>query len=87
MKVQKLNRRQAHQTLYLSRFKFTLKYVPGTKIGKIDRFSKILDQKVGVEKDNDNQTLIKKQQIHSLAEVVIKGPKVDIIEKTREKDK
>ena len=40
MKVQKLNRRQAHQALYLSRFDFTLKHVPGTKIGKADGLSR-----------------------------------------------
>jgi len=40
MKTQKLNQRQAHWALYLSRFNFTLKHVPGTKIGKADRLSK-----------------------------------------------
>jgi len=29
------------------------------KIGKVDRLSKRLDWKVGVEKDNENQKLIK----------------------------
>ena len=78
MKVQKLNRRQAYQTLYLSRFDFTLKYILGTKMKKTDRR---LDQKVGVEKYNENQTLIKIQQICSLAEVIIEGLEVNIIEK------
>jgi len=32
MKVQKLNRRQARWALYLSRFDFMLKHVPGSKI-------------------------------------------------------
>jgi len=40
MKVQKLNKRQAHWTLYLSRFDFTLEHVPGTKIRKINGLSK-----------------------------------------------
>ena len=78
MKVQKLNRRQAYQTLYLSRFDFTLKYILGTKMKKTNRR---LDQKVGVEKYNENQTLIKIQQICSLAEVIIEGLEVNIIEK------
>ena len=43
----------------MSRFDFTLKYVPDTKIGKADRLSKRLDWKVGVEKDNKNQVFIK----------------------------
>ena len=57
---------------------------------KANEISKRPDQKVGVKKDNKNQTLIKEQQIHSLAEVVIEGPKVDILEKikiARDKDK
>jgi len=37
-----------------------------------------------MEKDNGNQTLIKEQWIHSLVEVVIEGPKVDILEKRRQ---
>ena len=40
MKVQKLNRRQAQWALYLSRFDFTLKYVPETKIRKADGLSR-----------------------------------------------
>jgi len=36
MKEQKLNQRQARWALYLSRFDFTLKHVPGTKMGKVD---------------------------------------------------
>ena len=48
MKVQKLNQRQAHWALYLSRFDFILKHIPGTKMGKMNRLSKILDWKVGI---------------------------------------
>jgi len=59
MKVQKLNRRQARWILYLSQFDFTLKYVSGTKMGKVDRLSRRSDWKVGVEKDNENQVFIK----------------------------
>ena len=54
-----------------------------TKIGKANRLSRRLDQKVRVEKYNENQTLIKEQQIYSLAEVVIEGPKVNILEKNK----
>ena len=59
MKAQKLNCRQARWALYLSRFDFTLKHVPGTKIGKADGLSRRSDWKIGVDKDNKNQTLIK----------------------------
>ena len=40
MKAQKLNRRQARWALYLSRFNFTLKHVPGSKMGKADSLSR-----------------------------------------------
>jgi len=48
---------------------------------KADKLSRKLDWKVGVEKGNENQILIKEQWIYSLAEVVIEGPKVEILEK------
>jgi len=43
MKAQQLNCRQARWALYLSRFDFTLKHVPGTKIEKADGLSRQLD--------------------------------------------
>jgi len=45
-----LNRRQAYWVLYLSRFDFTLKYVPGTKMGKADKLSRRPNWKIGVKK-------------------------------------
>jgi len=90
MKAQKLNWRQAHWALYLSRFDFTLKHIPGTKMGKTDGLSRRLDWKVGVEKNNDNQVFIKNGWLYNLYEVVIEGPEVDILEKikkARSKDK
>jgi len=59
MKAQKLNRRQAQWALYLSRFDFILKHVPGMKMGKADGLSRRSDWKVGIENDNDNQIIIK----------------------------
>ena len=83
MKAQKLNCRQAQWALYLSRFDFTLKHVPGTKMGKADGLSRRLDWKIGIEKDNDNQVFIKDNWIRSIQEVVIEGPKIDIVEKIK----
>ena len=40
----------------MSIFDFTLKHVPGIKIGKVDGLS---NWKVSIEKDNDNQVFIK----------------------------
>jgi len=83
MKAQKLNCRQARWALYLSRFDFTLKHVPETKMGKADGLSRRLNWKVGVEKNNEDQILIKDNWIRSLGEVVIEGPEVEIIEKIK----
>ena len=83
MRAQRLNRRQARQALYLLRFDFILKHVSGIKIEKVDGLSRQPDQKVGVEKDNDNQIFIKDHWLHSLLEVVIEGPEIDILEKIK----
>ena len=59
-------------------------------MGKADRLSRRLDWKVRIENDNNNQIFIKDNWIHSLQEVVIEGPEVDILEKikkARSKDK
>ena len=43
----------------MSRFDFILKYVLEARMEKVDRLSRRLDWKVGVEKDNENQVVIK----------------------------
>jgi len=83
MKAQKLDQRQACWALYLFRFDFILKHVPSTKMGKVDGLSRRLDWKVRIENDNNNQTPIKEQWIHSLAKVVIEGSEVEIVEKIK----
>ena len=50
---------------------------------KINRLSRISDQKVGIEKDNENQVFIKDHWIHNLLKVVIEEPEVDILEKIK----
>ena len=67
----------------MSRFDFILKHVLGTKIEKTDGLSRRPDWKVGVEKNNKNQVLIKECWICSLQEIVIEGPEVDIVEKIK----
>ena len=83
MRVQKLNQRQAQWALYLSRFNFTLKHIPETRMGKVDGLSRRLDWKVGMERDNDNQIIIKDNWLCKLEEVVIEGPEVEIIIKRK----
>ena len=67
----------------MSRFNFTLKHIPGTKMGKVDRLSRRPDWKVGIEKDNDNQVFIKDHWICNLYEVIVEGPDINILEKIR----
>jgi len=52
-------------------------------MGKADGLSRQLDWKEGVENDNDNQVFIKDNWIHSLQEVVIEEPEVDILKKIK----
>jgi len=59
-------------------------------MGKVDGFSRRLDWKVGVDRDNKNQVIIKDHWICNLQEVVIEGPEVELLEKikkVRSKDK
>jgi len=61
MSSQKLNHRQAQWALYLSRFDFVLKNVPGSSMGKTDSLSRQPNWQKRVEKDNKNRTLLKKE--------------------------
>ena len=80
IKAQKLNRKQARQTLYLS---FILKHILGIKIEKTDGLSRRLDLRVGIENNNSNQVFIKDYQICNLYGVIIKEPKIEIVEKIK----
>jgi len=85
MKVQKLNRRQARWALYLSRFNFMLKHIPGSKMEKADSLSKRPDWEVGVERDNEDKILVKPEWLEARrterVEVIVEG--VDLLEKVR----
>ena len=52
-------------------------------MGKADGLSKRLDWKVGINRDNKNQVVIKNNWIRSLQEVVIEEPEVKILEKIK----
>jgi len=85
MKAQKLNRRQVRWALYLSRFNFVLKHVPGSKMGKADSLSRKPDWEVGVERDNENKTLVKKEWLENRrtekVEIIVDG--VDLLEEVK----
>ena len=52
-------------------------------MGKADRLSRRPNWKVGVDRDNENQVVIKNNWIWSLQEVVIEGLEVEILEKIK----
>jgi len=63
-----------------------LKHVPGTKIGKADSLSRRPDWEVGVERDNEDKMLVKKEWLENRRtkkiEVIVEG--VDLLEKIRQ---
>jgi len=61
MKAWKLNQRQARWALYLLRFDFTLKHIASKSMGQVDSLSRRADWAEGVERDNKNQTMLKKE--------------------------
>ncbi len=52
-------------------------------MGKADRLSRRPNWKVGVDRDNENQVVIKNNWIWSLQEVVIEGLEVEMLEKIK----
>ena len=85
IKAQKLNRRQAKWALYLSRFNFMLKHVPGSKMGKANSLSRRPDWEVGVEKDNEDKTMVKPEWLEArrteTIEIIV--DRVDLLEEVR----
>jgi len=63
-----------------------LKHVPGSRMEKANSLSKRLDWEVGVEKDNEDETLVKPKWLEARrmerVKVIIEG--VDLLEKVRE---
>jgi len=85
MKAQKLNRRQARWSLYLLRFDFTLKHVAGKNMERVDSLSRRVDWAEGVEKDNENQVMLKREWIEVRAmEQLVEGPEEEIVKKIKE---
>ena len=72
-------------SLYLSRFDFALKYIAGKSMGRADSLSRRVDWAEGVEKDNENQVMLKKEwlEIRGL-EQLVEGPEEEILKKIKE---
>ena len=71
--------------MYLSRFNFTLKHVPGSKIEKADSLSRRPDWEIGVEKDNEDKILVKPEWLEvrktEAVEIIVDG--IDLLEEVR----
>ena len=83
MSSQNLNCRQAQWALYLSRFNFTLKHVPGSKMGKADGLSRRSNWEKGGEGDNKERALLKPEWVQSIRIEEVIMERIDILEKIR----
>jgi len=85
MKAQKLNQRQARWVLYLSRFNFMLKHILGSKMGKADSLSRRPEWEVGVEKNDEDEMLVKPKWLEvrrtEVVEIIVDG--IDLLEEVR----
>ena len=79
--AQKLNHRQAHWSLYLSHFHFSLIHRPGSQMGKPDALSRRPDHPHG-HKDNSEVTLLDPNvfEICQLEAVLVHGPEADLLD-------
>ena len=69
----------------MSRFDFALKHVAGKSMGRADSLSKRVDWAEGVEKDNENQVMVKEEWLEvRVMEQLIEGPDEGIIKKIKE---
>ena len=85
MKAQKLNRRQARWSLYLSKFDFALKHVAGKSMERVDSLSRKVDWAKGVERDNENQVMLKEECLEvRVMEQLVEGLEEDIVKKIKE---
>ena len=75
----------------MSRFDFALKHVVGRSMGRVDSLSRRVDWAEGVERDNKNQVMLKKEWLEVRAmEQLIEELEEEIVKKikeTRDKDK
>ena len=72
--------------MYLSRFNFILKHVPESKMGKTNSLSRKLDWEVGVEKDNEDEILVKPEwlEVRKTEKVEVTIEEVDLLEKVKQ---
>ena len=69
----------------MSRFDFTLKHVAGKSMERADSLSRRVDWVEGVERDNKNQVMLKKEWLEVRAmEQLVKGLEEEIVKKIKE---
>jgi len=69
----------------LPRFDFALKHVAGKSMGRTDSLSRRVDWAEGVEKDNENQVMLKEEWLEVRAmEQLIEGPEEEIVKRIKE---
>jgi len=75
--------------IVLVKFDFTLKHVAGKSMGRADSLSRRVDWAEGVERDNENQVMMKEEWLEvRVMEHLIEGPEEEIVKKIKEaKDK
>jgi len=74
MVAQKLNRRQARWSMFLSRFDLDLSYRPGKSSAKPDLLSRRVDHKKGIEDDNENVILLKPEFFRNRVATMFTSP-------------
>jgi len=52
-------------------------------MGKTDGLSRRLNWKVGIDKDNENQVVVKDNWLYRLEGVIIEEPEIEVIEKIK----
>ena len=87
MKAQNLNQRQTRWSLYLSRFDFALKYVASKSMERADSLSRRVDWAERVERDNENQVMLKKKwlgiRVIEKDQLLIEEVKEEIMERMK----
>ena len=69
----------------MSRFDFALRHVAGKSMGRADSLSRRVDWAEGVEKDNENQVMLKEEWLEVGAmEQLVEGPEEEIVKKIKE---
>ena len=69
----------------MSRFDFALKHVAGKSMGRADSLSRRVDWAEGIERDNENQVMLKKEWLEvRVMEQLVEGPEEEIVKKIKE---